>query len=238
MLRRLPLKIFAILLICFLVTPFNCNKDNQPAGYDGHDEPDSLSVTDIDGNIYPIVRIGDQWCMAENLKVTRYRNGNPIPNVTSITEWIDLTTPALCAYNNDSTYVAVYGSLYNWYAVQDSRNIAPAGWHIPSVDEWQALIDYLGGASVAGGKMKETGTTLWLAPNAGATNESGFSARPAGCRDWTGHWTNVRLYAYFWSATETDSDRAKYLSVDYYYPAAVIDSYQKRAGFSIRCVKD
>jgi uncharacterized protein (TIGR02145 family) len=138
------------------------------------------TVTDIDGNIYHTVTIGTQVWMVENLKTTKYRNGDPIPNVTG-NAWAALTTGAYCWYNNDAaTYKATYGALYNWYAVADSRNIAPTGWHVPTDAEWTTLTTFLGGESVAGGKLKETGTNHWTSPNTGATNETGFTALPGG----------------------------------------------------------
>ena len=139
------------------------------------------AVTDIDDNVYQAVKIGKQWWTAENLQVIHYRNGDAIPEITNNSEWIGLSTGARCAYDNDVSNVSTYGYLYNWYAVDDSRNIAPAGWHVPTHEEWQALVDYLGGKRF-GGKLKETGTTHWHSPNVGATNESGFSALPAGLR--------------------------------------------------------
>jgi uncharacterized protein (TIGR02145 family) len=118
----------------------------------------SGTVTDIDGNVYQTVTLGGQVWMAENLKVTRYRNGDPIPCVNDASAWSGLSTGAYCHYNNDFNNAAIYGRLYNWYAVSDSRNIAPGGWHVPTDTEWQTLVDLLGGSSVAGGKMKTTGT--------------------------------------------------------------------------------
>jgi len=118
-------------------------------------------VVDIDGNFYAVVKIGDQWWMAENLKVIHYRNGDAIPNVT-LREWSALTTGAYCDWGNDPNNAGIYGRLYNWYTVADSRKIAPEGWHVSSDEEWQTLVDYLGGSSVAGGKMKETGTELGI----------------------------------------------------------------------------
>lgn len=233
--RRTNLILFMILFIS--IPFFGCNKHNNSVIPDDG-EFDSLSVTDIDGYVYETIKIGEQWWMAQNLKVTRYRNGDPIPNVTLNTVWIDLTSGGYCTYNNENTHVAVYGRLYNWYAVNDPRNIAPEGWHVPTDADWQTLIDYLGGNAVAGGKMKETGTVHWLDPNTGATNESGFTAVPGGCRDWTGHFTNKYLQAYFWSVTEMDSSNARCRNLDYYTAEAVRDFWDKRAGFSIRCVRD
>jgi len=198
------------------------------------------TITDIDGNVYRIIKIGTQWWMAENLKVTHYRNGDAIPNVTDDTEWAGLTTGAYCYYENSSSYAADYGALYNWYAVKDSRNIAPEGWHVPSEAEWQTLTDYLGGYNVAGGKLKETGTDHWLSPNTGATNESGFTALPAGwCSPYYGDFSNMGYKAVFWSATEDDSSTAWCRGLG--YSDAVVSPLHlahKQAGFSVRCVMD
>jgi len=147
-----------------------------------YEAPETGSVTDIDGNVYQTVKIGNQWWMMENLKVTSYRNGEAIPNVTDTTEWYNLTTGAYCYYDNDAYNTTIYGRLYNWYSINDSRSIAPTGWHVPTDEEWTTVINYLGGESVAGGKLKENGTTHWTSPNNGATNESGFSALPGGYR--------------------------------------------------------
>ena len=120
----------------------------------------STTVSDIDGNIYHYIVIGTQTWMVENLKTIHYRNGDAIPNVTISLDWDVLVTGAYCWYNNDvPTYKAAYGALYNWYVVNDSRNIAPAGWHVPTDAEWTILIDFLGGESVAGVKLKETGNS-------------------------------------------------------------------------------
>lgn len=197
----------------------------------------SNTVTDIDGNVYQIVKIGDQWWMAENLKVTHYRNGDVIPNVTDNAEWYNLTTSAYCIYDNNSANVETYGCLYNWYAVADSRNIAPSGWHVPSDAEWTTLADYLGGVSAAGGKMKETGTEHWASPNSGAINECGFSALPGGYRSRAT--IQMGEYAYFWSYPEGDNLGAwyRFLYFNNSEFGRLFSSY-KLYGFSIRLVKD
>ena len=178
-------------------------------------------ITDIDGNVYQTVKIGDQWWMAENLKVTHYRNGDAIND-----QW---------AFGDNESNVATYGRLYSWYAVTDSRNIAPEGWHVSSNAEWQTLVDYLGGDGVAGGKMKETGTKHWQSPNTGATNESGFSALPGGYRD-----DDINIYgcmggcAYFWSSTESST-----WDMDYNHSGIEGYVYQDKVdAFSVRCVRD
>ncbi|MFH1894133.1 MAG: FISUMP domain-containing protein, partial [Candidatus Zixiibacteriota bacterium] len=202
----------------------------------------SGTVTDIDGNVYQTVTIGTQVWMMENLKVIHYRNGDPIPHVTDGGTWVGLTTGAYCAYNNDENNVATYGRLYNWYAVGDSRNIAPAGWHVPSDAEWQTLVDYLGGNRVAGGKLKEAGTTHWLSPNTGANNESGFSALPGGSRlDGGLSFLGMGVVAHFWSSTLGGLGGIVYhrtLGFGYSEIYHSFGSHHKLFGFSVRCVRD
>jgi uncharacterized protein (TIGR02145 family) len=200
--------------------------------------PEIGTVTDIDGNIYHTIKIGEQWWMVENLKVTHYRNGDPIPNVTNGVTWAGLTTGAYCEYNNDINNVATYGRLYNWYAVNDGRNIAPSGWHVPSDAEYQALVDYLGGNEVAGGKMKETGTTHWQSPNTGATNESGFTGLPGGYRSYNGSYHNIVIHGYFWSSTELSFSAAWYRNLGYDMSGISRYDGNKPYGFSVRCVRD
>jgi uncharacterized protein (TIGR02145 family) len=200
-------------------------------------------VTDIDGNVYQTVTIGTQVWMAENLKVIHYRNGDPIPNVVDGSTWAGLTTGAYCEYNNDPVNVASYGRLYNWYAVDnwyadDSRNIAPAGWHVPSDDEWQTLVDYLGGSSVAGGKLKEADTTHWLEPNTRATNESGFTALPGGWRRSSGSFSQCGVFGLFWPSMEPWWNYAMYRLLRYDNSTVEHSSMTKKAGFSVRCVRD
>jgi uncharacterized protein (TIGR02145 family) len=208
--------------------------------YKGAPAPICDAVTDIDGNVYRTVTIGTQVWMAENLRVLHYRNGDPIPHVTDGNEWSDLTTGACCPYNNTiiMPLIATYGRLYNWYAVNDSRNIAPEGWHVPSDAEWQTLADYLGGDAVAGGKMKEAGTTHWDSPNTGATNESGLTVLPGGDRDYNGTYDGMGFLAYFWSSTEVDSGNAWYRYLHCEVSNFGRHSYDKPTGFSVRCVKD
>ena len=204
----------------------------------GFDECPEL-LTDIDGNVYETVKIGNQFWMAENLKVTHYSNGETIPNVTDNTEWVNLTTGAYCNYNNDEMKVAIYGRLYNWFTVSDGRSIAPEGWHVPSDIEWKMLIDYLGGSSVAGGKMKERGTSHWFSPNTGATNESGFSALPGGYRnDRSGFFSSLSRNATFWSSTETNNPDGWSRRLSYSISRVDRHFYNKHSGFSVRCVRD
>ena len=207
------------------------------------------TVTDIDGNVYQTVVIGDQVWMAQNLKVTHYRNGDLIPHVTDNGDWAGLTTGAYCIYDNVIGNVFPYGRLYNWYAVNDSRNLAPAGWHVPTDAEWKQMEMYLGMSQVTadstgqrgtneGGKLKATGAELWHSPNEGATNESGFSGLPGGARSVAGDFINLSWYAYFWSSTEFDGTDAWYRELAYYHPKVRRQDVGKEVGYSIRCVKD
>ncbi len=198
----------------------------------------SAPVTDADGNAYKTVTIGTQVWMAENLRVTHYRNGDLIPSVSDGAAWVKLTTGALCNTDNDANNTVTYGKLYNWFAVTDSRNIAPVGWHVPSDAEWTTLMTYLGGESGAGSKLKEAGTTHWQITNTGATNETGFMALPAGFRDREGNWGGIGWSGSFWSATERDSGSAWRRQLDKTSIAVDKNSDMKHAGSSVRCIKD
>jgi uncharacterized protein (TIGR02145 family) len=196
------------------------------------------TVTDIDGNTYRTAKIGNQWWMVENLKVTHYRNGDALPNVTDDITWAGLTTGAYSEYNNNPANVATYGRLYNWYAVDDSRSIAPEGWHIASDAEWQTLDTFLGGDAAAGGKMKEKGTTHWLSPNTGATDEVGFAGLPAGDHGYAGGYESIGSFALFWSSTAGTGLGAKFWSLHYYDSILSNFTNDKHAGLSVRCIKD
>ncbi|MBA7540885.1 hypothetical protein ES705_33188 [subsurface metagenome] len=199
------------------------------------------TVTDYDGNVYDTVTIGAQMWMKENLKVTHYRNGETIPNFTDNTTWGDLLTGGRCYYNNDSAANAsVYGALYNWFTVNDSRNLCPIGWHVPTEAEWTTLSDYLGGDSVAGGKMKEIGAAHWTGVNYGATNESGFTALPGGYRPHDdGIYEAIGEAGYWWSATEYNANSAWDRNVNT-GSAAIYPYYNdgKGYGFSVRCLSN
>ncbi|HUV29537.1 MAG TPA: fibrobacter succinogenes major paralogous domain-containing protein [Acidobacteriota bacterium] len=210
----------------------------------------SGTVTDIDGNVYQTVTIGTQVWMAENLKVTHYRNGDQIPNVTDGSTWSGLSTGAYCEYDNNPVNVATYGRLYNWYAVDDSRNIAPAGWHVPTDEEWKQLEMYLGMSQAEadafgwrgtdeGDKLKEAGTSHWISPNAGATNESGFTALPGGYRSWNGTFSNLGSSAYIWSSTEYSFSYAWTRGLNYGGSQVLRNvNYSRHHGFSVRFVRD
>ena len=200
---------------------------------------DPGTVTDIDGNVYKTIKIGKQVWMVENLKVTRYRNGDTIPNITDAKEWGNQKTGAYCNYDNNDTNAAVYGRLYNWFAVKDRRNIAPKGWHVPSFEELRLLIDYLGGEDVAAGKMKEAGLEHWLIPNSGATNESGFTALPGGYRfNHNGEFYTMGSNGYWWTTTLSYEMYAWSPRLFLRFANVTRDHTYMTYGFSVRCVKN
>ena len=183
------------------------------------------------------VTIGTQTWALKNLSVTTYRNGDTIPQITDLVQWNNLTTGAWCYYNNDPSTEATYGRLYNWYAINDSRGIGPVGYHVPSDSEWTVLTNYLGGEPIAGGKMKETGTTHWLTPNTSATNISGFTALPGGYR-WFENDIGIGTEAWFWSSTADSIYEAwtRSLSKDLGSVSRYTALYQ--IGYSVRLIKD
>ena len=199
------------------------------------DDNTNLTVTDIDGNIYHTITIGTQTWFVENLKVTHYRNGNAINNVTGNTQWAGLATGAWCYYNNSNSNNSIHGKLYNWYSITDTRNIAPNGWHVPTDDDWTILRNYLDD-NVAGGKLKST--TLWSSPNSGANNSTEFTAYASGIRDENGIFKELGNTTRFWSTTDYLPIAAWNCGLFYNYTIASRDGNYKQCGFSIRCVKD
>jgi uncharacterized protein (TIGR02145 family) len=205
------------------------------------------SVKDIEGNIYYAINIGNQVWMAENLKSTVFNDGTPIPNVTDDNTWTYVNTPAYCWYNNNPGYKNTYGALYNWYTIDSAgnghRNVCPAGWHVPGDNEWATLTEYLGGAEVAGTKLKETGDYYWRYPSPAGDNSSDFSALPGGLRyersSGTIYSTPFYLMetnALWWSITSSPGNH--WLEVASRKSSA--DKYPsvKNEGHSIRCIKD
>ena len=197
------------------------------------------SVTDINGNIYPTILIGSQWWMAENLRSSSYANGDTVPNVTDSTAWTQLSTGAWCYYENNTANDATYGKLYNWYTIADPRGLCPTGWHVPADTEWTLLTDYLGGLSVAGGKMKSMGTQNWQSPNTSATNESGFSGLPGCSRlNYNGMFSISEIRAYYWSLTESSIGGVWVRLLVYNGGEVYRNNDSKKNGYSVRCLKD
>lgn len=198
------------------------------------------TVTDIDGNVYKTVKIGRQLWMAENLKVTKYSNGDLIGTTTPAS--LDISGDSLpkyqWAYAGNDGNVAAYGRLYTWYAVTDTRNICPTGWHVITDAEWTTLSNYFGGEDIAAGKLKETGTNNWIGPNAEAINSSGFTAIPGGGRGNNGAFGGIGYYGAWWSSNESNTGAAAYWNMYYNTNSVKRTKFHKNSGFSVRCVKN
>lgn len=210
------------------------------------------TITDVDGNLYNMVTIGTQIWMKENLKTTKYRNGEQIPNITYDKEWSTLNTGAYCWFDNDATTnKATYGALYNWYAVSDSRKIAPTGWHVASDEEWKTLEIFIGmtieqanlvgwRGTDQGDKLKEAGASHWKNIISNATNSSGFTALPGNRRELNGVFSDLSPHVggWWWTTMEDNSVNAWYHQLFSSYSKVGRDPADKKFGFSVRCVKD
>jgi len=197
------------------------------------------TVSDIDGNVYNTVSIGNQVWLGENLKVTKYNNQDPISLVLDDTQWSTETQAAYCYYQGDISNTNNYGNLYNWYVVNNSKNVCPTGYHVPSITEWEELITFLGGNAVAGGKLKEIGFAHWLDPNTGADNSSGFTLLPSGWRAHNnGFYESLSYMAYVWSSTSVDASSSSIILAGYDSPACYTSDSHIRTGLPIRCLKD
>ncbi len=207
------------------------------------------SLSDIEGNTYKTIEIGNQTWMAENLKTSKYNDGTDIPNIISQQEWINLTTPGYCWYlNNESKYKATYGGLYNWYTVKTGK-LCPTGWHVPNLEDWATLFSYLGGDEIAVGKTRESGTTHWITTNLEVNNSSGFTALPGGTRDGfiyepypsLDYFINLGYAGDFWSVDEERDLFDRYIGSSWYFyydNSGGNWAHEKPAGLSVRCVKD
>lgn len=195
-----------------------------------------VECADASGNNYTTVKIGSQIWMAENLKTTKYRSNDDIYNQTNNSSWGTSSSGVWCNYNNDTVAGRKYGKLYNWYAVADSRNITPTGWHVPTDNEWSTLMSALGGETVAGAKIKDAGTVYWDSSNNGS-NESGFTALPGGYRLTSGSFYYGGSNACWWTATESTSAKSWYRIATSSSSAVNHQNYSKYAGFSVRCIK-
>ena len=211
-------------------SPVGCSGDSLPGP-----PADSIQRPCV---ILSSVQIGNQTWTLENLDIATYRNGDIIPQVQDPTNWANLSTGAWCYYNNDPNLGSRYGKLYNWYAVNDPRGLAPNGYHIPTDAEWTTLTTHLGGESVAGGKMKEAGTSSWLSPNTNATNSSGFSGLPGGYRGYDGNFGSVGAYGNWWSSSEGNTVNAWFRNLYNNYGSVGRGLNSRRNGFSVRCLRD
>lgn len=236
---KMLLNSFLVVGLIVLFT-YSCKKSD-----DNNNNPPANAVTDADGNVYHTVTIGTQVWMVENLKTTKYNDGSPIPLVSEASDWANLITPAYCWYDNNIGYKNIYGALYKWNAVNTGK-LAPTGWHVPTEADWQTLETYLGGPNVAGGKLKEAGTSHWESPNTAATNESGFTAYGGGYRSvfqtqpgiYTCLFSALNREGLWWSSTYYQTE-FKYIYLD--YNDADMYKYESSnliVGYSVRCIKN
>jgi uncharacterized protein (TIGR02145 family) len=213
------------------------------------------TVHDVDGNSYPVIVIGTQVWMAENLKTTRYSDGTPIPMVSDSSGWASLTSPSFCWYGNDPVSCAAkYGALYNWYATNPkgngNRNLCPEGWRVPTDEDWTILAQYLADNGYGfEGERRDIAKALsaasgWKPHNIVSSpgndqesnNRSGFNAVPAGYRNFLGAFNYAGSYTYWWSSSEQSPEKAFYRFIHSYYSYLGRNSFSKKNGFSIRCV--
>jgi uncharacterized protein (TIGR02145 family) len=232
----------ALIIILHISTAGGCKKDDAPPP----PAPDTGTVTDADGNVYKTIKIGTQVWMAENLKTTKYRNGESINLISGQIAWSNLIipkSPAYCYTEFNAANANIYGHLYNWHAVNDSRNIAPAGWHIPSDMEWATLIDFLGGKNTTtGNKLKATGTIYWKSPNDG-NNSSGFTALAGGAMGFDGTYIssqNIGTFTTWWSATAANDpvNNTAFVRRIWFDASITATASLPNYGFSVRCIKD
>ncbi len=225
-----------ILLPAFCLSFFSCNFGKGKS-------PDRNAVREHN---FPSVKIGNQRWMSQNLNVSHYRNGDPIPEIKDPALWGEAGGGKCCTYRNDSSLDSAYGKLYNWYAVSDSRQLCPLGWHIPSDSEWSSLSQALGGANCSGAEIKEAGFSHWSAPNTGGSGNSGFRALPSGGREPDGSFVSRGYYAYFWNNNQNDSSSncsfdegcARECTLSYKGSFLLQSSTSKKRGMSVRCLQD
>jgi uncharacterized protein (TIGR02145 family) len=214
-------------LVIFLFISIHCSNSDDEKGL----------VKDKDGNVYHTVIIGRQTWMVENLKTSKYRNGDPIQNIKDKNEWGKTKSGAFCSYENADSNIYKYGLLYNYYAVKDERQIAPKGYHVASIEDWDELRNYVK-INSAGDKLKEKGFEFWSEENKSATNEVGFSARGAGCCSNYGSFRGIKYNGYWWTSSEYDSVYVWSCDLSSSSNSLGRNYYVRNMGFSVRCIKD
>jgi uncharacterized protein (TIGR02145 family) len=239
-----------ILYLFVVIIAYSCSTSNDDNGNSNTINVPGPIVTDIDGNVYQSVTNCNQTWTKQNLNVSKYSDGTPIPQVQDETQWANLTTGAWCYFNNTTANGTTYGKLYNWYAVAgiyDSasatnpalrKKLAPTGWHVPTDAEWTQVTNCLGGESVAGGKMKSTGTSLWQSPNTAATNESDFTGLPGGSRNGNGSFYAIGSSGFWWSSSEESTATAMERYLNYNDSNVYRYANSKWNGYSVRCLRD
>lgn len=239
---------YTLLILTSVLFLFSCKKEKEEIK-----EKEFGTVTDSDGNVYQTIKIGSQWWMMENLKTTKYRNGTYIKAIGADNNaWSTTTKGAYCVFDNNPDFVSTYGYLYNGYAVNDSNQLAPEGWHIPTDYDWKVLEKELGltetevsnlgwRGSDEGDKLKVEAPEKWteVSPVWGS-NESGFKALPGACRVFTGEIADpgIGAVAFWWSASSHESNELWYRSLDKKFSSIYRSHTYKNYGFSVRCVKD
>lgn len=218
------------IVVLGLLLAIACSKENN----------DPKEVKDADGYLYETVSIGTQVWFKENLRTTKFRNGDPIETTLPATQDItDGASPMYSwPYEGNEAHIEPYGRLYTWYAVNDSRGVCPAGWRVPTDDDWKTLVEFVGGSVVGGGKLKAPSTIYWSSPNAGATDEFGFYALPGGYRNPDGVFYSLRHSGIWWSATESSDQKAWGRFMHHNEFQVFKDEYNKKFGFSVRCIKN
>lgn len=245
---------YRCLLAILMVLTASCSKDEQTTTVTTACGSGQNKVTDIDGNVYNIIRIGGQCWMKENLRVSRYRNGDSIPVILDDSTLLETTVGNCTVYELIPANEHVYGKLYSGYAVMDPRELCPTGWHVPTESEWNVLIktldqqadtsaDSQDQSQVAGGYMKTTGTFeastgLWYEPNTGATNSSGFTGRPGGYRMFGNNFYCLGMYGDWWTSTLDTLDFAWHRSIAYDTPRVYRVSSSMKMATSVRCIRD
>lgn len=236
----------SLLVITGILVGVGCSDSDSASAPEGPANSHSASGASAQSaDPYPEVKIGDQVWMTKNLDVSKFRNGDPIPEAKTAAEWESAGNsgkPAWSCYDNDPDNCKIYGKLYNWYAVNDSRGLAPSGWHVSTDAEWKTLESYLGGGTVAADKLKETGTSHWQPPKGGGNNTSGFTMLPGGWRGVQIGFEGLGGTAYFWTASEFNSNKmpGNAWSRCLGCASSSLDrgGNKKEGGFSVRCVKD
>lgn len=227
---NIKFRLYSFIILGMLFST-SCKKEETPIN------SDPTSVTDIDGNVYPVVKICGKFWMAENLRTTRYNDSTIIPTGLSNTAWGSTTLGAYAIFNDNVANNTIYGKLYNWFAANNSK-LAPKGWHVATEAELQELSTCNGGSSVAGGKLKST-STLWTATNLGATNSTGFGALPAGWKGGpSGSYALLGEATYFWGSNERNSTQGEYMVLSNDFASTRYNGATKQFGYSVRCVKD
>jgi uncharacterized protein (TIGR02145 family) len=223
--------------LILLLSAISCSEDSTE-NRNGVESKIQILSRPINPVLDSQVKIGNQYWMTKNLSVSKYRNGDIIPQVQDPTEWANLTTGAWCYYQNNAVHGSIYGKLYNWYAVNDTRGLAPTGWHVPTNAEWTTLTTAIGGMA-NGGSLKEVGTSHWVAPNNGATNSSGFTALPTDRRNVDGSFIVFTGYdGYWWTATSTGATGANTRNLQTGTSEIFLSFTNKHQGLSVRCVKN